>query len=149
MGPIWVLSAPGGPHVGPTNLAIRDDLLLSVMPILLVDTLFHSVTCQCIATMTHVFGIWLVILFPRMFCVIDNVSLIYTDLTWHFTEFTIHDKTIIVTCVKRLCFNSHGVRPSAASMPTLASLALQWYHMSAMASKITCNSTVCSIACPA
>ena len=24
MGPIWVLSAPGGPHVGPMNLAIKD-----------------------------------------------------------------------------------------------------------------------------
>ena len=24
MGPTWVLSAPGGPHVGPMNLAIRD-----------------------------------------------------------------------------------------------------------------------------
>ena len=24
MGPIWVLSAPGGPHVGPMKLAIRD-----------------------------------------------------------------------------------------------------------------------------
>ena len=24
MGPTWVMSAPGGPHVGPTNLAIRD-----------------------------------------------------------------------------------------------------------------------------
>ena len=24
MGPTWVLSAPDGPHVGPTNLAIRD-----------------------------------------------------------------------------------------------------------------------------
>ena len=23
MGPTWVLSAPGGPHVGPVNLAIR------------------------------------------------------------------------------------------------------------------------------
>ena len=23
MGPIWVLSAPDGPHVGPMNLAIR------------------------------------------------------------------------------------------------------------------------------
>ena len=23
MGPTWVLSAPGGPHVGPMNLAIR------------------------------------------------------------------------------------------------------------------------------
>ena len=25
MGPTWVLSAPGGPHVGPMNLAIRVD----------------------------------------------------------------------------------------------------------------------------
>ena len=24
MRPTWVLSAPGGPHVGPTNVAIRD-----------------------------------------------------------------------------------------------------------------------------
>ena len=27
MGPTWVLSAPGGPHVGPMNLAIRADIL--------------------------------------------------------------------------------------------------------------------------
>ena len=26
MGPIWVLSAPDGPHVGPMNLAIRVSL---------------------------------------------------------------------------------------------------------------------------
>ena len=26
MGPTWVLSAPGGPHVGHVNLAIWDDL---------------------------------------------------------------------------------------------------------------------------
>ena len=26
MGPTWVLSAPCGPHVGPMNLAIRDDV---------------------------------------------------------------------------------------------------------------------------
>ena len=26
MGPAWVMSAPGGPHVGPINLAIRDDI---------------------------------------------------------------------------------------------------------------------------
>ena len=25
MGPTWVLSAPYGPHVGPMNLALRDD----------------------------------------------------------------------------------------------------------------------------
>ena len=28
MGPIWVLSAPDGPHVGPMNLAIRNVVLL-------------------------------------------------------------------------------------------------------------------------
>ena len=28
MGPTWVLSAPGGPHVGPINLAIREALWL-------------------------------------------------------------------------------------------------------------------------
>ena len=28
MGPKWVLSAPGGPHVGPMNLAIREIMLL-------------------------------------------------------------------------------------------------------------------------
>ena len=26
MGPTWVLSSPGGPHVGPMNLAIRDTI---------------------------------------------------------------------------------------------------------------------------
>ena len=26
MGPTWVLSAPDGPHVGPTNLVIREQL---------------------------------------------------------------------------------------------------------------------------
>ena len=30
MGPIWVLSAPGGPHVGPMNLAIRGALIESL-----------------------------------------------------------------------------------------------------------------------
>ena len=29
MGPTWVLSAPSGPHVGPTNLAIRERLLIN------------------------------------------------------------------------------------------------------------------------
>ena len=33
MGPTWVLSAPDGPHVGPMNLAIRENLF-PVMPIL-------------------------------------------------------------------------------------------------------------------
>ena len=27
MGPTWVLSSPGGPHIGPMNLAIRDFML--------------------------------------------------------------------------------------------------------------------------
>ena len=29
MGPTWVLSAPDGPHVGPMNLAIREDISMS------------------------------------------------------------------------------------------------------------------------
>ena len=32
MGPTWVLSAPGGPHVGPMNLAIRDIMSLCQCP---------------------------------------------------------------------------------------------------------------------
>ena len=31
MGPIWVLSAPDGPHVGPMNLAIRVDIELDIL----------------------------------------------------------------------------------------------------------------------
>ena len=30
MGPIWVLSSPDGPHVGPMNLAIRDVVLVII-----------------------------------------------------------------------------------------------------------------------
>ena len=29
MGPIWVLSAPDGPHVGPMNIAIKDAMPLT------------------------------------------------------------------------------------------------------------------------
>ena len=32
MGPIWALSAPGRPHVGPMNLAIRDTIELHWLP---------------------------------------------------------------------------------------------------------------------
>ena len=28
MGPTWVLSSPGGPHVGPMNLAISDTMFI-------------------------------------------------------------------------------------------------------------------------
>ena len=40
MGPIWVLSAPDGPHVGPRNLAIREYTSNSIMllPLLLTTT---------------------------------------------------------------------------------------------------------------
>ena len=34
MGPTWVLSAPGGPHVGPMNLAIRGLLLTTAEQII-------------------------------------------------------------------------------------------------------------------
>ena len=30
MGPTWVLSAPGGPHVGPMNLAVRASLSMNI-----------------------------------------------------------------------------------------------------------------------
>ena len=30
MGPTWVLSAPGEPHVGPINLAIRKGILIGI-----------------------------------------------------------------------------------------------------------------------
>ena len=36
MGPIWVLSAPGGPHVGPMNLAVR------VVSIVSADVVSHN-----------------------------------------------------------------------------------------------------------
>ena len=32
MGPTWVLSAPGGPHIGPMSLAIRDELISEKTP---------------------------------------------------------------------------------------------------------------------
>ena len=32
MGPTWVLSAPDGPHVGPMNLAVRVDMMLTLSP---------------------------------------------------------------------------------------------------------------------
>ena len=31
MGPTWVLSAPGGPHVGPMNLVISDGITLALL----------------------------------------------------------------------------------------------------------------------
>ena len=34
MGSTWVLSAPDGPHVGPMNLAIRDDSSIALNPVL-------------------------------------------------------------------------------------------------------------------
>ena len=39
MGPTWVLSAPEGPHVGPMNLAIREDITESNAPYI---TRFHD-----------------------------------------------------------------------------------------------------------
>ena len=45
MGPTWVLSAPDGPHVGPMNLAIRDDITRMLMHlILLADWLFQNLS---------------------------------------------------------------------------------------------------------
>ena len=42
MGPTWALSAPDGPHVGPMNLAIRDDfVMLSLYCYILVSELLR------------------------------------------------------------------------------------------------------------
>ena len=42
MGPIWVLPAPDGPHIGPMNLAIRDASYYSTFIIMSYLQLFHS-----------------------------------------------------------------------------------------------------------
>ena len=42
MGATWVLSAPGGPHVGPMNLAIREDLLRQMILYHSLDSPTHS-----------------------------------------------------------------------------------------------------------
>ena len=39
MGPTWVLSSPGGPHVGPMNLAIRGILDNTLRPAEMADIL--------------------------------------------------------------------------------------------------------------
>ena len=64
MGPIWVLSAPGGPHVGPMNLAIRD--------IWRGDTTGNSVVkryvyiiCQCVRSQVYNATQFHSISFPR------------------------------------------------------------------------------------
>ena len=40
MEPTWVLSAPGGPHVGPMNLAIREAITWTLLT-LFTDTYMH------------------------------------------------------------------------------------------------------------
>ena len=47
MGPTWVLAAPGGPHVGPMNLAIRGNLWADI---LYCTTIQHSCITHYIAT---------------------------------------------------------------------------------------------------
>ena len=47
MGPIWVLSAPDEPHVGPMNLAIRDGLALIRLWII------HWIHCLMWDIITH------------------------------------------------------------------------------------------------
>ena len=45
MGPIWVLSAPGGPHVGPMNLAIRDSIVRGLFPAM---NMIHRESSTCV-----------------------------------------------------------------------------------------------------
>ena len=44
MGPTWVLSAPDGPHVGPTNLAIRGFTVPALCNINFVLYLYYNGT---------------------------------------------------------------------------------------------------------
>ena len=42
MGPTWVLSAPGGPHIGPMNLAIRVAITWAGVDLKGTSVLYHS-----------------------------------------------------------------------------------------------------------
>ena len=42
MGPTWVLSTPGGPHVGPINLAIKVDIYNGIQDSCPPDSLSHT-----------------------------------------------------------------------------------------------------------
>ena len=57
MGPTWVLSSPGGPHVGPMSLAIRDDIpLIEIPTATIADDLeysFESIFFRYAISLTH------------------------------------------------------------------------------------------------
>ena len=46
MGPTWVLSSPGGPHVGPMKLAMCDDIICHILVAYLIARvmLFSHIT---------------------------------------------------------------------------------------------------------
>ena len=50
MGPTWVLSAPGGPHVGPMNLVIRSVNQVATMPTHAVAACVFSLSVATLAT---------------------------------------------------------------------------------------------------
>ena len=71
IGPTWVLSAPGGPHVGPVNLATRDVYILEWNAVVWLDynsfhqrmmntynyshsPLLHNITCVPVYSICHV-----------------------------------------------------------------------------------------------
>ena len=59
MGPTWVLSAPGGPHVGPMNFAIRVACYFSMngtcrwIPIILSSSVISVSTPDCFCVMIY------------------------------------------------------------------------------------------------
>ena len=53
MGPIWVLLAPGRPHVGPINLAIRASMFCNVAVFSM--RIFYIVLC-CVGLWNNVYG---------------------------------------------------------------------------------------------
>ena len=86
MGPIWVLSAPDGPHVGPMNLAIWDNhyvlkeindsneesIWLSFVPTRMMPcgfTTFHGTVKSTVP------GIYLILMFRKVWC--------YQAITWN------------------------------------------------------------------
>ena len=78
MGPIWVLSAPGGPHVGPMNYAIWD--VISNHPSSIVDDIIWYIYCVTAIKQT---------LFNYNWETLEGSSVVITPLLFVMAEFTL------------------------------------------------------------
>ena len=84
MGPIWVLSAPDGPHVGPMNLAVRvcTRYPSESMPCLLLTWRRKGPgPCLNIKTVSHVWGIPMLKIRRSRDRVISNMGIHFTGKT--------------------------------------------------------------------